>query len=103
MTSLYVLVDSRHAPQQIDLEFMEWLGENGVPFSIVFTKIDKLSRIAAENNIAAYKRQLLERWEELPPVFVTSSEKGVGREELLDYIDELNNLPVCTSFDDNGE
>ncbi len=103
MTSLFVLVDSRHAPQQIDLEFMEWLGENGVPFSIVFTKIDKLSRIAAENNIAAYKRQLLERWEELPPVFVTSSEKGVGREELLDYIDELNNLPVCTSFDDNGE
>lgn len=103
MTSLFVLVDSRHAPQQIDLEFMEWLGENGVPFSIVFTKIDKLSRIAAENNIAAYKRQLLERWEELPPVFVTSSEKGVGREELLGYIDELNNLPVCTSFDDNGE
>ncbi len=103
MTSLFVLVDSRHAPQQIDLEFMEWLGENGVPFSIVFTKIDKLSRIAAENNIAAYKRQLLERLEDLPPVFVTSSENGVGREELLGYIDELNNLPVCTSFDDNGE
>ncbi|MDE7387776.1 MAG: ribosome biogenesis GTP-binding protein YihA/YsxC [Muribaculaceae bacterium] len=98
MTSLFVLVDSRHKPQKIDLEFMEWLGENGVPFSIVFTKIDKLSRNAAETNIEAYKKELLEQWEELPPIFVTSSERGDGRNELLDYIEQLNNLPVCTEM-----
>lgn len=99
MTSLFVLVDSRHEPQKIDLEFMEWLGENGVPFAIVFTKVDKLGKVAAETNIENYKNKLLEQWVELPPIFVTSSETGFGREELLDYIDELNNLPVQTSFD----
>ncbi|MDE5899868.1 MAG: ribosome biogenesis GTP-binding protein YihA/YsxC [Muribaculaceae bacterium] len=93
MVTLFVLVDSRHKPQKIDLEFMEWLGENGVPFSIVFTKIDKLGRIAAQTNIESYKTELLKQWEELPPVFVTSSERGDGREELLNYIEELNNLP----------
>ncbi|MDE5912534.1 MAG: ribosome biogenesis GTP-binding protein YihA/YsxC [Muribaculaceae bacterium] len=93
MVTLFVLVDSRHKPQKIDLEFMEWLGENGVPFSIVFTKIDKLGRVAAQTNIEAYKTELLKQWEELPPVFVTSSERGDGRKELLDYIEELNNLP----------
>lgn len=98
MTSLFVLVDSRHEPQKIDLQFMEWLGENGVPFAIVFTKVDKLSKGAAEKNIEAYKRKLLEQWEELPPVFVTSSETGLGREQLLDYIEELNQLPVQTEF-----
>lgn len=98
MTSLFVLVDSRHEPQKIDMEFMEWLGENGVPFAIVFTKVDKLSKGAAEKNIEAYKKELLKQWEELPPVFVTSSEKGLGREELLDYIEELNQLPVQTEF-----
>lgn len=94
MTNLFLLIDSRHKPQKIDLEFMEFLGENGVPFSIVFTKTDKLSKKAAENNIAAYCKALLEQWEELPPVFVTSSETGKGREELLAYIAELNQLPL---------
>lgn len=98
MTSLFVLVDSRHKPQKIDMEFMEWLGENGVPFAIVFTKTDKLSRTAAAANIEAYKQELLTQWEELPPIFVTSSENGTGREELLSYIDELNQLPVCTEL-----
>lgn len=103
MTSLFVLVDSRHEPQKIDLEFMEWLGENGVPFAIVFTKIDKLSRTSAEKNIEDYKRRLLEQWEELPPIFITSSETGLGREELLDYIEELNQLPVQTEFTSEPE
>ncbi len=99
MTSLFVLVDSRLEPQKIDLEFMEWLGENGGPFAIVFTKVDKLSKGAAAKNIDAYKSELLKQWEELPPIFVTSSETGQGREELLDYIEELNRLPVQTSFE----
>ena len=92
MTSLFVLIDSRHEPQKIDLEFMEWLGENGVPFALVFTKADKLSAGRLGLNIKAYKEKLLETWEELPPVFVTSSEKGQGKEELLRYIEELNCL-----------
>ncbi|MDD3789103.1 MAG: ribosome biogenesis GTP-binding protein YihA/YsxC [Petrimonas sp.] len=90
MTNLFVLVDSRHEPQQIDLEFMEWLGENGVPFSIVFTKADKQGPIRLQQNVETYTQKLLETWEELPPVFVTSSEKGQGREELLAYIEEIN-------------
>ena len=90
LTSLFVLVDSRHEPQKIDLAFMEWLGENGVPFSIVFTKIDKLGPVRLKQNVEEYKQKLLERWEELPPVFVTSSEKRSGREELLDYIGQIN-------------
>lgn len=94
MTNLFVLVDSRHAPQKIDMEFIEWLGENGVPFSIVFTKTDKLGKNAAERNIQNYCKALLETWEELPPVFVTSSETGAGREELLDYMEQLNALPI---------
>lgn len=99
MTSLFVLVDSRHEPQKIDIEFMEWLGENGVPFSIVFTKADKLGKNAVVTKVEAYKKELLKQWEELPPIFVTSSETGLGREELLDYFDELNKLPVLMSFD----
>ena len=94
MTNLFVLIDSRHAPQKIDLEFMEWLGENGVPFSIVFTKMDKQSATAGEAKVAQYLAQLLETWEELPPVFKTSSEKGIGREAILDYIEEMNRLPL---------
>lgn len=90
MTNLFVLIDSRHEPQKIDLEFMEWLGENGVPFAIVFTKADKLGSGRLQLNINAYKEKLLETWEELPPVFVTSSEKGQGREELLSYIEQIN-------------
>lgn len=94
MTNLFLLIDSRHEPQKIDMEFMEWLGENGVPFSIVFTKMDKLSASAGKRNVAAYCAKLLEQWEELPPVFLTSSEDKRGRDEILAYIEELNRLPV---------
>ncbi|MCM1067017.1 MAG: ribosome biogenesis GTP-binding protein YihA/YsxC [Muribaculaceae bacterium] len=94
MTNLFVLIDSRHEPQKIDLEFMEWLGENGVPFSIVFTKMDKQSATAGEIKTGAYLEKLLDTWEELPPVFRTSSEKGQGREAILNYIEEMNRLPL---------
>lgn len=90
MTNLFILVDSRHEPQKIDLEFMEWCGENEVPFSIVFTKMDKLGKVAGGRNVAAYKQRLLETWEELPPIFETSSEDGRGRDELLNYIEQIN-------------
>lgn len=90
MVNLFVLVDSRHKPQKIDMEFITWLGENGVPFSIVFTKLDKLGGVAGVRNVEEYKQALLEQWEELPPVFVTSSADGRGREELLDYIEQIN-------------
>ena len=90
MTSLFVLIDSRLEPQKIDLEFMEWLGENGVPFSIVFTKADKQSGGKLKKQLDDYTKKLLETWEELPPVFVTSSETKLGREELLDYIEDVN-------------
>jgi GTP-binding protein len=90
LLNLFVLVDSRHEPQIIDLEFMEWLGENGIPFSIVFTKADKQGPVRLQQNIDAYKEKLLETWEELPPVFITSSEKKQGREELLNYIESIN-------------
>lgn len=94
MTNLFLLVDSRLEPQKIDLKFMEWLAENEVPFSIVFTKADKMSKTKANSNVAKYCAKLLEQWEELPPVFVTSAEKGTGRDELLDYISQLNQLPL---------
>ncbi len=90
MTNLFVLVDSRHKPQNIDLEFMEWLGENGVPFSIVFTKMDKLGKEAGPRNVRDYLKVLKESWEELPPYFLTSSEDGRGRDEILEYINEIN-------------
>ncbi len=90
MTSLFVLVDSRHEPQKIDLEFIEWLGENGVPFAIVFTKTDKLSVGKAKANLEHYKAELLKHWEELPPIFLTSSQNKTGRAELLTYIDNIN-------------
>ncbi|MHB9142968.1 MAG: ribosome biogenesis GTP-binding protein YihA/YsxC, partial [Paludibacter sp.] len=90
LTCLFVLVDSRHEPQKIDLEFMEWLGENGVPFALVFTKLDKLSHVKAIENTRAYKDKLTEQWEELPPIFLTSAEKFVGKEEILGYIEEIN-------------
>ena len=92
MTLLFVLIDCRHEPQKIDLEFIQWLGENGVPFSIIFTKADKMTKTALASNIAAYKKRLLEEWEELPPVFVTSSESAVGRDEVLQYINEVNRM-----------
>ena len=94
MTNLFVLVDSRHKPQRIDLEFMEWLGENGVPFSLVFTKMDKMSSTAAKKATEVYLQTLLEQWEELPPVFRTSSEDKRGRDAILNYIEEMNKLPL---------
>jgi GTP-binding protein len=90
LSNLFVLIDCRHAPQQIDLEFMSWLGESNVPFSIVFTKADKLSRAKLAENINAYLQQLAEEWEPIPPHFITSSETRQGREELLNYIEEIN-------------
>lgn len=90
LTLLFVLIDIRHKPQKIDLEFLNWLGENGVPFAIVFTKADKLGPLAALRNVDDYKKTLLESWEELPPIFVTSSEKRTGRDEILDFIEKVN-------------
>lgn len=90
LTNLFVLIDCRHEAQKIDLEFMEWLGENGVPFSIIFTKIDKISKGRLQENQKAYQEKLLETWEELPPILLSSSEKKDGREEILDYIDTIN-------------
>lgn len=90
MTLLFVLIDSRHEPQKIDLEFIQWLGENGIPFSIIFTKADKLTKTALGSNLAAYRSRLLEEWEELPPIFVSSSESSLGRDEILQYINDVN-------------
>lgn len=91
LVNLFVLVDVRHEPQKIDLEFIEFLGANGVPFSIIFTKADKLTSSELKKNLERYQKTLLEQWEELPPLFVTSSETGLGREEVLNYIESLNN------------
>ena len=90
LTCLFVLIDIRHEPQTKDLDFLQFLGENGVPFSIVFTKADKLTPIRARANVAAYLKQLEEWWEELPPHFVTSATSIQGRDELLDYIESIN-------------
>jgi GTP-binding protein len=92
MTTLFVLLDCRHEPRAIDLEFITWLGENAVPFSLVFTKSDKISRLRIEDNIHIYRGKLLETWEELPPIFITSATERKGREELLTYIGETNQL-----------
>lgn len=92
LVNLFVLVDSRHEPQKIDLEFMEFLGVEGIPFSIVFTKIDKMSSTQLQKNLKAYRNKMLKQWEEMPKTFITSSESGVGRDELLNYIDEMNGL-----------
>ncbi len=86
----FVLVDSRIEPQNSDIGFMEWLGESQVPFCIVFTKADKLGKAELEKNVEAYKKRLLEDWEELPQIFITSSESKLGREEILDFIEEQN-------------
>lgn len=90
LISLFVLVDCRLAPQKIDLDFMTWLGENEVPFAIVFTKADKVGKGRLSENVGAYKQTLLETWEELPPIFITSAEKGDGGEELINYIESIN-------------
>ena len=90
LTCLFVLIDSRHEPQKIDLEFIEWLGENGIPFAIIFTKADKQTVGKTRQNVNNYLNKLKEQWEELPPHFVSSSENGTGRQEILDYIDDIN-------------
>ena len=90
MTNLFLLIDSRLEPQKIDLEFMEWLGENGIPFSIIFTKADKLKSGRLKMNINAYLRELSKQWEELPPHFVSSSEDRTGRVDILNYIENIN-------------
>ena len=90
LVNTFVLVDVRLEPQAIDLEFMNWLGVSGVPFSILFTKADKLSASKVKLNVDAYQKKMLETWEEMPPFFITSAEKGTGREEVLDYIEKIN-------------
>lgn len=92
LTNLFVLIDIRHEPQKIDLQFTEWLGENGIPFSIIFTKADKLSNTKATENVTTFLDKLSEQWEELPKHFISSSEKKTGRDEILDYIDEINQM-----------
>ena len=90
LVCLFVLIDCRHPAQKIDLEFMEWLGENGVPFTIIFTKTDKIGRGRLKENIKAYQEAMSGTWEELPPMLCSSSENKEGREEILDYIEEIN-------------
>ena len=86
----FVLVDSRHAPQKIDLDFMEFLGTSGIAFCIIFTKADKLNKSTLPKNVAAYKKELLTYWEELPPYFISSSTDKTGRDEILDFIQNVN-------------
>ncbi|WP_454936926.1 ribosome biogenesis GTP-binding protein YihA/YsxC [Capnocytophaga leadbetteri] len=90
LVSAFVLVDIRHEPQKVDVEFMQWLGERAIPFAIIFTKADKLKPQAIERNVAAYKEALLEWWEEFPPYFVTSAQNKTGKEELTQYIEQTN-------------
>ena len=92
LMSLFLLIDLRHEPQSNDLEFMEWLAMSEIPFVITFTKADKLSKVKVDKNLAGYKKVLLEKWEELPPVIVTSSVSGTGRDEILDYIEKTNRV-----------
>ena len=86
----FVLVDIRHEPQKIDLEFMQWLGENAIPFAIVFTKADKLTEKQIQEHVTSYREILLQQWEEMPPYFITSSENRLGKEDLLSYIETIN-------------
>lgn len=92
LLNTFVLIDARLEPQKIDVEFLNWCGHNQIAFSMVFTKIDKLSSSALQKNIAQYKKEMLKTWEELPPVFLTSSESKFGREKVLNYINEINQL-----------
>ena len=90
LVNVFVLVDIRLEPQNIDMEFINWLGISGIPFSIVFTKADKLSASKVRQNVDNYVKHMLEMWEEMPPYFITSAEKGDGRDEVLDYIEKIN-------------
>lgn len=87
---IFVLLDSRHAPQKNDLDFMQWLGEKQIPFAMIFTKIDKLSSSALNKNLKDYKKEMLKTWEALPEIFLTSSENKIGKAEILTYIDQIN-------------
>lgn len=91
LVSAFVLIDIRHEPQKIDLEFLTYLGENGIPLSIIFTKADKVPRSKVNNLVASYKKALLAgEWEEMPPYFITSSETELGKDSILEYIDQIN-------------
>ncbi len=90
LVNVFVLIDIRHEQQKIDREFVDWLGESNVPFSIIFTKADKLSPAKAKSNALLWMKKLQDRWEVLPPYFITSSEDKTGRDEVLDYIDQIN-------------
>ncbi|BAV95405.1 ribosome biogenesis GTP-binding protein YihA/YsxC [Ichthyobacterium seriolicida] len=90
LITLFVLIDCRHSPQKIDLEFIEWLGVNRIPFDIIFTKADKISNSALENNISNFKNEMLKTWEFLPNIFKSSSSSGIGRDEIIEYIREIN-------------
>ena len=90
LLNVFVLLDCRLEPQQIDLEFMNWCGEKGIPFSMVFTKIDKVSSTVLQKNLAKYKKEMLKYWDELPPVFTSSAESKFGRERILNYIERIN-------------
>ncbi len=90
LTLLFVLIDIRHEPQQKDLDFLTFCGENGIPIALVFTKADKLTKVKIGANVKSYLDYLSQEWEELPPHFITSSERGTGRDELLSYIEEIN-------------
>lgn len=103
LVNTFLLIDIRHDPQKIDREFMDWLGENGVPFTIVFTKADKLGPVRARQNAEKYMKTLLDVWEELPPYFITSSEKHQGRDEILNYIDEVMTMVAADRADNATE
>jgi GTP-binding protein len=92
LMNIFLLVDARHIPQKLDINFMDWLGASRIPFVIVFTKEDKIKKMQLENNLLAYKKRLLQNWEELPCLFVASSKSGLGKEEILNFIDETNHL-----------
>ena len=98
LMSLFVLVDLRHEPQKNDMDFIEWLAMSQIPFVITFTKSDKLSKLNVEKNLSTYKKVLLQNWEELPPHIITSAITGVGKEELLQYIEKTNRLFSASGF-----
>ena len=102
LVNLFVLIDIRHTPQKIDIEFIEWCGENGIPFSIVFTKLDKMKPNAAKENVEKYKVELLKSWDSLPEIYVTSAEKKEGTEEILNFISTTNDFLTKNKVDFNG-
>ncbi|MBI3135785.1 MAG: YihA family ribosome biogenesis GTP-binding protein [Bacteroidetes bacterium] len=92
LMNVFVLIDARHSPQKIDMEFMQWLGEKGIPFSMIFTKLDKLNTTEKGKFLKAYQKEMLEVWEEMPLHFISSAVSGIGRDEILGYIEEVNPL-----------